>query len=89
MNTLIHTVQASTPQEFKEVVVKWLNSQATIHRATARMARTVRYEKEHVDKAESLEYAATFIYNMVIEGPKPMTEEELLEALDKIGLDNI
>lgn len=83
MNTLTHTVQASTPQEFKEAVVKWLNSQATIHRATARMARTVRYEKEHVDKAESLEYAATFIYNMVIEDTKSETADNLFDELSR------
>lgn len=82
MNTFTHTVQASTPQEFKEAVIKWLNGQATIHRVTARNAKTVRYEKEHVDKAESLEYAAKFIYDMVIEDAKPMTEDELFEGLD-------
>lgn len=63
-----HTMQASTPQEFKEVVVKWLNSQAVEHRATARNAKTARFQKEHTDKADTLEYTAKFIYEIVIEG---------------------
>lgn len=83
MTDLKYSVSASTPREFKEAVVKWLNSQATIHRATARMARTVRYEKEHVDKAESLEYAATFIYNMVIEDTKSETADNLFDELSR------
>lgn len=70
MTTSKHILQASTSQEFKEAVVKWLNSQAIYHRVTARNAKTVRYEKEHTDKAESLEYAAKFIYEMVIEEPE-------------------
>ncbi len=83
--TLKYTIEASTPQQFKEAVVKWLNREAVEHRATARSAKTARYQKEHTDKAETLEYAAKFIYEIEIEDNKPLDTLEMLDRIKQLN----
>jgi len=61
------TIQASTPAEFQQAVVKWLNDQSVAIRSQGRISKGKRVQHDRYTEAEALESAARFISEVVIE----------------------
>lgn len=79
--TAKYTIQATTAAEFQTAVVKWLNERATGIRTLGRISERKRIKTAREIEAAAFESAARFISEVVIEQPRAMTEQELLEGL--------
>lgn len=73
--TAKYTIQATTAAEFQVAVVKWLKDHAIAHSSQARISTLKRTKTRLEAQAIAINYAASFIEEIVIEQPKPSYAE--------------
>jgi len=62
-----HHIKASTPEEARDEIVKWLKTMASYRRIDAAKARRVSMNTQLMAVAGAYEAAATYINDMIIQ----------------------
>lgn len=60
-------IKASTPEAMRDQIVKWLNSQASNHRVSGRIATRKGMQKSEAAIADTYEQAAKFLEGCTVE----------------------